>query len=195
MVREIWVYGFRNPHRFSWDRAGRGDLLIADIGQDQVEEINLAEPGADYGWPRREGPYLIDPIADLPNVYPLPENDANLGIRYPLAFYDHHTGEAIAGGEVYRGARFPALQGYYFMGDIPTGWVLGFDYDGLLAGAPAPIQSFKVQFEGKTLPFSELTGRKRVDLHLAFDSKGNLYFLTKGDGTVWRVKNVLTAPS
>lgn len=186
---EVWAYGFRNPHRFSWD-APSGKMLIADVGQDQVEEINLGVAGGDFGWPRREGPYRLDPLADIAKVYPLAADDGGLGLYYPLAFYDHHTGKAVAGGAVYRGSRFPALQGWYLMGDIPTGQVLGFDFDEKMAGRPASIHRFQVAFEGRVVPFSTLVGNQRVDLHLAMDDAGHIFFLTKADGTVWRVKGV-----
>ncbi|HUU32815.1 MAG TPA: PQQ-dependent sugar dehydrogenase, partial [Vicinamibacterales bacterium] len=57
---EIWAYGLRNPHRFSWDEGGTGRMLISDIGQANVEEINLGANGANFGWSEREGPYRLE---------------------------------------------------------------------------------------------------------------------------------------
>lgn len=189
VVQEIWTYGFRNPHRFCWDQVS-GQLLITDIGQDQIEEINIGEAGANYGWPYREGPYLIDPIVDLPNVYPLPQGDSALGIKYPFAFYDHHAGDAIAGGIVYRGSQFPLLQGQYLMGDIPSGKVFLFDYDAQRAGKRAPIQSVSIRYKGEPFLFRSFFEKKRVEFRLGFDLRGNIFLLTKADGTIWRIKAV-----
>ncbi|HCP47226.1 MAG TPA: hypothetical protein DIU15_14380, partial [Deltaproteobacteria bacterium] len=50
---EIWAYGFRNPYRFTWAPDGR--LVEADVGQEAFEEINIVEPGRNYGWGVREG--------------------------------------------------------------------------------------------------------------------------------------------
>src|SRR2546421_522952 len=50
---EIYSYGLRNPWRFSFDRAN-GDIAIADVGQDQAEEVDFARRGrargVNYGW-------------------------------------------------------------------------------------------------------------------------------------------------
>ncbi|MFB3061997.1 MAG: sorbosone dehydrogenase family protein, partial [Candidatus Binatia bacterium] len=57
---EIWAYGFRNPHRFSWDTGGDGKMLIGEIGEHNVEEVNLGKVGANYGWNEREGTFQFD---------------------------------------------------------------------------------------------------------------------------------------
>ena len=43
----VWAYGLRNPWRFSWDTRGR--LIVADVGQNRFEEINLLSAG-NFGW-------------------------------------------------------------------------------------------------------------------------------------------------
>ena len=53
-IQETWAYGLRNPHRLAWDSV-TGKMLISDIGQVNVEEINLGTAGANYGWDLREG--------------------------------------------------------------------------------------------------------------------------------------------
>ena len=52
---EIFALGLRNPWRPSFDRA-LGDFYIADVGQNQWEEIDLGQIGANYGWNVFEGP-------------------------------------------------------------------------------------------------------------------------------------------
>ena len=103
---EIFAYGFRNAHRLSWDRDGT--LLVSDIGEAQIEELDLVVAGGNYGWPEREGSFSID-VETNPNVvFPLPPEDP-LPYRYPVAQYDHAEGRAIAGGFVYRGRRSPSF--------------------------------------------------------------------------------------
>ena len=54
---EIWATGLRNPWRYSFDRA-TGDLYIADVGQNALEEIDFqpaGQGGQNYGWNRMEG--------------------------------------------------------------------------------------------------------------------------------------------
>ena len=54
----VWSYGLRNPWRFSFDSL-TGDLIIADVGQNAWEEVNVQSAsstgGQNYGWPCYEG--------------------------------------------------------------------------------------------------------------------------------------------
>ncbi|MDQ3462352.1 MAG: PQQ-dependent sugar dehydrogenase, partial [Actinomycetota bacterium] len=123
---EIFLYGVRNPWRFSFDRA-TGDLWLADVGQNAIEEVNrlsAAEaPGANLGWPALEGtrPFDGDPPADA--VAPVYE-------------YTHDEGYSVIGGFVYRGQAIPALAGAYVFGDLGTAelWALAVDANGAVAG-------------------------------------------------------------
>ena len=74
--KEIWAYGFRNPHRLAWWNSPQGmKLFEAEVGENVVEEINLVEKGQDYGWNVREGDYAISPKKlDYPN--PVPDGEA-----------------------------------------------------------------------------------------------------------------------
>ncbi|WP_228038936.1 PQQ-dependent sugar dehydrogenase [Nostoc sp. LEGE 12450] len=124
ILREIWAYGFRNPHRFSWD-TGTKKMLIVDIGQALIEEINLGIKGANYGWGNREGTWLIDEKNEN-LLFPLPKDDTKYGYTYPVAQYDHDKpaswkdfyAVAIAGGYVYQGKAIPELVGQYIFADF-----------------------------------------------------------------------------
>jgi sugar lactone lactonase YvrE len=134
---EVWCLGVRNPTRISFDRAGTNALLIADIGQENLEEINLGLAGRNYGWSLREGT-LADPADagsgmgtdyyanDGSLAFPLPDNDNPSGdLTYPALEYDHddrfEDRKSIIGGHVYRGSRIPALEGLYLFTDIHKG--------------------------------------------------------------------------
>ncbi len=116
---EIWSYGWRNPWRFSFDRAG-GDMYIADVGQNQYEEIDVEPAGApsgqNYGWRIMEGSHCYESN----NCDP-----AGQGLVLPVAEYDHGQGCSVTGGYVYHGAQFPALTGTYFYADYCSGLIWG----------------------------------------------------------------------
>ncbi len=97
-----------------------GTLFGADIGQGNVEEINLVVAGRNCGWPLREGTFALNPL-NPETVFPLPPEDPTLGFTYPVAQYDHNEGLAIAGGVVYRGTFPSELLGKLVFGDIATG--------------------------------------------------------------------------
>lgn len=114
----VWAYGFRNPYSFSFDDApgGDGTLIVADVGQNVYEEVDIVTAGRNYGWPRTEGFHCFDPFA--PNTPP-PTCDTT-GLTAPVAEYDHTVGIAIVAGYVYRGSRLPAMRGLYLFGDFST---------------------------------------------------------------------------
>ncbi len=110
---EIWAWGLRNPWRFSFDRA-TGDLYIADVGQNQWEEVNFqaadSPGGENYGWNLYEA------------THPYSGGEAPADMVLPVAEYSHSEGGcSISGGYVYRGQTIPDLQGAYFYGDWCTG--------------------------------------------------------------------------
>jgi len=115
---EIWAYGLRNPWRFSFDRR-TGDLYIADVGQNKWEEVDVqpaaSKGGENYGWDIMEGFHCFEP--------PTWCNPA--GLTLPVVEYGHDQGCSITGGYVYRGNRYPALDGTYFFSDFCTGHLWG----------------------------------------------------------------------
>lgn len=113
--KEIFAFGFRNPWRFSFDKA-TGDLWAADVGQNRWEEIDRVEKGKNYGWRIMEGKHCFIPSTGC----------AQNGLTLPIAEYANGSGRcSITGGYVYRGQRVPRLQGTYIFGDFCSGEVMG----------------------------------------------------------------------
>lgn len=187
---EIYAYGFRNPHRMTWTSSGK--MLVSNIGQANIESINEIQPGHNYGWPIREGNFVIDPQGDINYVYPLPVNDSTYNITYPLAQYDHDEGKAVSAGYEYTGKKIPKLAGKYLFGDIPTGRLFYIDLKDISTGKMALIKEWKVALKGPPRTLRQITGNDRVDLHFGKDSEGEIYILTKADGKVYRIKSVRT---
>jgi glucose/arabinose dehydrogenase len=114
-VREIFAWGFRNPFRFSFD-AVTDKLIVGDVGQDHVEEIDLVEPGKNYGWNKKEGTFLFNPA----NGNVTFDSSPNPAFTNPVAQYSHDDGIAILAGFLYRASAIPALTNKYVFGDFST---------------------------------------------------------------------------
>jgi glucose/arabinose dehydrogenase len=161
---EIWSYGLRNPWRFSFDRA-TSDLYIADVGQNRIEEVDVATStegsgkGVNYGWNLMEGSLCRSGECDGPSL------------TLPTFEYDHRQGCSITGGYVYRGSAIPAIQGVYFYADFCQGWVRSFRYDNgaAIEGTDWPT----LRPGGSVLSFGE-------------DAAGELYVLS-AIGTVFKI--------
>ena len=107
---EIYAYGLRNPWRFSFDRA-TGRLFCADVGQNELEEVNIIDPGGNYGWRIMEADACYNPSSGCDQT----------GLILPIGQYSHALGCSVTGGYVYRGIAFPALQSLYLFGDYCSG--------------------------------------------------------------------------
>jgi glucose/arabinose dehydrogenase len=183
-LREIYAYGFRNPHRITWTNAG--DMIICNIGHANIESIDVIHKGNDYGWPIREGSFVLNPYGDLKKVYALSHDDSTYKITYPVAEYDHDEGKAICGGYEYS-ATIPQLKGKFLFGDIPTGRLFYINTKDIKHGSAAPIHEWQISINGSVRKLSDLCGDERVDLHFGKDSAGEIYILTKADGKVYRI--------
>lgn len=113
VLDEIWALGLRNPWKWSFDKQ-TGDTWIADVGQDEWEEVDFRGPGkaggSNYGWRCYEGHAAFNTAGckDRSNYV------------FPVFDYQHNVsdgGRCIIGGYVYRGSKFPQLQGYYICAD------------------------------------------------------------------------------
>ncbi|HLV36128.1 MAG TPA: PQQ-dependent sugar dehydrogenase [Spirillospora sp.] len=148
LAPEVWAWGLRNPYRFSFDRA-TGDLYIADVGQNQWEEINFqpadSPGGENYGWRVFEGNHRYSNEAEPANVV------------FPIAEYNHSGGCSVTGGYVYRGESLPDLQGVYLFGDWCSGriWTTYRDAEGawqtneFMANTGLAISSFAEDESGE----------------------------------------------
>ncbi|WP_285680028.1 PQQ-dependent sugar dehydrogenase [Actinoplanes sp. NBRC 103695] len=206
---EIYAYGFRDPHRFSWDKA-TGALYLGHIGEHAVESIYEVRPGDNFGWSDREGRYVFDrtPATPCDRLFPLPADDA--GYQYPVAEYDHNpapgwnctsdVGVAVAGGFVYRGSAIPALKGKYIFGDLVSGWVFYTEASEMKRGqAPATIHRLNLfTAPGTPIRMQDISGPgsvgdpNRVDLRFGTDRSGELYILAKANGRIWKVTGTRT---
>ena len=115
-VPEIFALGFRNPYRFSFNGA---ELLVADVGQNNIEEIDRVELGKNYGWRYKEGSFKFDPSDGS-----ISQNDNGLpkNLVDPIAEYDHTEGRTIIGGFVYTGNEMPVFKGKYIFADFSRGF-------------------------------------------------------------------------
>lgn len=116
---EVWLFGLRNPFRFSFDSV-TGDLWIGDVGQNNFEEVDhltSAQGGANLGWNIMEGTHCFLPATGC----------SMAGLTLPVFDYDHSQGDdTVIGGHVYHGTKMPALVGAYVFGDFISGrmWTL-----------------------------------------------------------------------
>jgi hypothetical protein len=160
---EIWAFGLRNPWRFSFDRQ-TGDLYIADVGQNEWEEVDVAAApaagrGVNYGWNVMEGAHCF-------------ASCDTTGLARPVLEYSHGDGCSITGGYVYRGTRVPALAGHYLYSDYCTHFVRSFRYVG---GQATDRRDRTTQLDpgGSVTSFGE-------------DGRGELYVVVHG-GRLYRV--------
>lgn len=120
---EIWAYGLREPYRFWFDQTA-GDLYIADVGDSQQEEIDIAPAGVggqNFGWPILEGSLCHTPSFDCDRT----------GLTLPAHEYPHAGPSAIIGGVLYRGTKLSAChRGRYFFGSYPDGTVTSLRWEG-----------------------------------------------------------------
>lgn len=174
---EIWAYGLRNPWRFSFDRL-TGDLYIGDVGQNLYEEVDFQpagdKGGQNYGWNIMEGFHCYSALCNQSRLTP------------PVAEYDHSAGDcSVTGGFVYRGARFPLLQGTYFYGDACSGRIRG-----LTRSGGAWQDSVKLQSGLSITAFGQ---DEAGELYLADYARGDIYMF--GDRPSFAAAAVVNAAS
>jgi hypothetical protein len=198
---EIYAYGFRDPHRFSWDTGGSNQMFLGHIGEHNIEAIVDVVAGDNFGWSEREGAFVFDKRAADPceKLYPLPPDDDKFGYTYPVAAFDHNPprhwncrsdiGHAVSGGFVYRGSKVPELVGKYLFTDLVDGRVFYTNESEMRRGKGlAPMYQLAIYDKhDKPTTMQELAGDKRVDLRLGADAAGELYLFAKANGKVWKI--------
>ena len=184
---EIWAYGFRNPHRLIWNN--KGQLLATEIGARQLEEINLVEPGKFYGWPIREGRFLLNYTGIQGKVYELPADDSIERVTYPILEYDHDNVRAISGGYFYQGSSPTELVGKYLFGDITSDRLFFADFDNIKQGTQHMMKEWQIATDGNVTSFKKLCGDcNRIGLRFGRDCGDRIYIFTKSDGKIYRLK-------
>ena len=191
---EIFAYGLRNPWGISFDRGGKHELIVADVGQDRWEEINLIVNGGNYGWRLREGFDGFDPKS----TRSAPTNAVTVGAdgkRFVDPVFVYKTlrglgdvpdsyGVTITGGYVYRGKAFPSLAGKYMFADWSRNMAIG---DGTLLVATRPAAgSAPERWTAQPLAVKDFpNGRIKAFIWaLGEDDDGELYVLTNGANLV-----------
>lgn len=154
-LKEIYAWGIRNPWRFTFDRLN-GELWLADVGQNKLEEIDRVLTPGNYGWSVREG-----------NICYNASTCATAGFIEPVAVYGRSEGVSVTGGYVYRGTQIPGLVGAYIYGDYASGrmWALfgngsgGYTPKVLLESTGANISSFGEDLAGEHYLVSYRAGK------------------------------------
>ncbi len=169
---EIWSYGWRNPWRFSFDRA-TGDMFVGDVGQNRREEIDFqprdSVGGENYGWRRMEASLCFNP--------PVNCNDGSL--VPPILEFDspgRPPGASVTGGYRYRGARFTRLQGAYLYANFTNGdFFAATEVNGVWRAQGPRDTPYGISTFGE-------------------DEAGEVYFADYFTGTIYRIEALVQAP-
>ncbi len=156
--KEIFAYGLRNPWKMSFDFETR-KLWVGDVGQANIEEINIIRNGGNYGWSLFEGEQefnCIEPIC------------SRRGTIKPVYFYDHSVGSSITGGYVYRGSLVPELYGKYIYADFANGNI------------------FALGKEGKNIATSQIADTELAISSFGVDQNQELYILDYRTSKIYR---------
>ncbi len=158
--KEIYAYGLRNPWKFSFE-AGANRLWLADVGQNEIEEIDLIVKGGNYGWKIKEGNecYANNPGCSMS------------GLISPVYSYRQGSdGRSITGGFVYKGKKYSTeLDGKYVFGDYVSGKIWALNYTGNSLATDSGISFDRVNTISS---FGE-------------DADGELYVLDHGGGKIY----------
>ena len=159
---EVFLYGLRNPWRFSFD-PDTGGLWIGDVGQESQEEIDyvpLRSSGANLGWSAFEGTDRFNSDQRAPNALP------------PVLTYGRDRGCSVTGGLVVRDRDLESLYGRYLYADFCEGQLRSFGAAGAIPGPVGDDRPVGLQVPSPS--------------SFAQDANGNVYVLSL-EGPVYRL--------
>jgi len=190
---EIYALGVRNPQRFSWD-AKNGQLFVADIGQNVVEEVSPVTAGANLGWNVWEASFQY-----VNRQVTLEKPRSAAGMTWPIVEFDHRDplfsgSVAVTGVYVYRATAIPQLAHLMLFGDNPSGEIFYIDADAPPSGGQAAIRRILFNDGGEKKTLLQLIQAKntaqgkppsrRADLRLGVGPNSRLFVLNKRDGVI-----------
>jgi hypothetical protein len=194
---EIYAYGLRNGQRFTWD-SKTGNIFLADIGQNIVEEVTLVPKGGNLGWNVWEGSYrFVGRQAVMAEG-----RRADPNVTYPLVEYGQIDplllpNSAASGIVVYRSAEIRAISNLVLFTDMPSGEIFYFNADALPQGGQDPLRRVLLRSNGTNRTVLQVIQEKnkaqgktpatRADLRLAMVRGDQVFLLNKGDGTIRRL--------
>jgi len=193
-LAEIYAYGLRNPQRFSWD-SKTGNLFVADIGQNIVEEVDLVTRGANLGWNDWEGSYAFVSR----NEVSLDKRRGDPKLTYPVVEYGQidpllQQNAAVTMGYVYRQKDIKQLANLLIFGDNPSGEVFYINADTLPSGGQDAIRRILFNDRGTSKTLLQLIKEKnaqqgkkpaaRADLRFGEGPRGQIFVLNKQDSTI-----------
>jgi hypothetical protein len=194
---EIYALGVRNPQRFAWD-SRNGNMFVADIGQNIVEEVSQITKGGNLGWNTWEGSYgfisrqavrLENPRADPKMTFPIVEYGQVDPLLQPQS--------AVTMGVVYRRKEIPQLSNLLIFGDNPSGEVYYVSADKLPSGGQDAIRRILFNDKGQAKTLLQLIQDKnvaqgkpastRADLRFGEGPNGEIFILSKRDGVIRQI--------
>jgi glucose/arabinose dehydrogenase len=194
---EIYALGVRNPQRFAWD-SRNGNMFVADIGQNIVEEVSQITKGGNLGWNTWEGSYgfisrqavrLENPRADPKMTFPIVEYGQVDPLLQPQS--------AVTMGAVYRRKEIPQLSNLLIFGDNPSGEVFYVSADKLPSGGQDAIRRILFNDKGEAKTLLQLIqdnnvaqgkpASTRADLRFGEGPNGEIFILSKRDGVIRQI--------
>jgi glucose/arabinose dehydrogenase len=183
---KVYSLGLRNPFRFTIDKK-TNTPVIGDVGFNLYEEVNVAKPGSNFGWPFYEGG--LDSSGNITSLkQPSYSNldaakafySSDKTVTAPVYTYKHFGSNSIVLGDFYTGNTFPSIyQGALFVGDFSQGTIdaLTFDSQGKLAS----VKRFASQADTPNLG---------VTAQITTGPDGNLYYANLTGGEIDRFRLV-----
>ena len=193
-LREIYAYGARNPQRFAWDPE-TGNMFMADIGQNIVEELSLVEAGDNLGWNAWEGSFRFVSRSEVR----LDNRRGDTAVRYPVAEYGQldpllQRQSAATGVHVYRSEVIPQLADLVLFGDNPSGEIFYISADEIPGGGQDVIRRILLNDDGQARTLLQVIretnasqGREaatRADLRFGSGPDDQVLLLNKRDGVI-----------